>query len=78
MEVDGKEFQKGSIIFKLSLEEILETEKSRAIKGILSTLDALITNNDAKKNALRKAVLDHVNDLARTSVSLLNSIAKRK
>lgn len=62
-----------AIYFKVSLKEIIQNQKTQAIKYILDTVDMLVVDDSARKK-IRKVVLDNINDMNRVFESTIDSI----
>ena len=83
MELEGSNVEKklGKIHFKYSVKEIVESQKTQAIKYILNTVDLTVepdVKNSKARQAIRKAVLDNINDLTRVFQNMIDSLVDVK
>ena len=67
------------IYFKSSVAEIADIQRTQAIKSILDIIDLVVepdVKNSNKRQRIRKAVLDNINDLHRVFVNVINSLTE--
>ena len=69
------------IYFKQSVTEIVDTQKTQAIKSILNTVDLVVEpekKDSEVRRIIRKSVLDNVNDLNRVFTNIVESLVGNK